>query len=84
MSATGFERSEFDDLLPLLLDQVAPVRLFRIDPVKAHAQAILDHGHGVVAEPAEGAQIVDVFPTTGVTIGDMLDGRGREFQKTQK
>ena len=28
---------------------------------KAHAQAVFEHGHGVVAESAEGAQIVALF-----------------------
>ena len=58
---------------------VAPLRVFGIDAVQAHAQAVFDHGHGVVAEAAEGAQVVHAFVAARAAVGDVLNGGRRRL-----
>ena len=56
--AAGLQRTESNDLLalPMILSRQRGSSGF--DAVQAHAQAVFDHRHGVVAEAAERAQIV--------------------------
>src|SRR5208337_2952075 len=91
-SAASFERSKPDDLVSLSDDFVTPARVFGIDPVQPHAQAVFDHRYRVVAETAQRA---DVFKTflhnlfvgegrkvvflASMPVGDVLAGDSRRF-----
>jgi hypothetical protein len=57
------------------------MRVFGIDAVQAHAQAVFDHGHSVVAEAAEGAQIVPEFIAARAAVSDVLHRGGGGLAK---
>ena len=65
--------------LALVDDRLTPLRVFGVDAVQAHAQAVFDHRHGIVAQAAKRTQVVLGLISAGVAIGDMLDGRRRRF-----
>ena len=75
-AASGFQRTEIDDLPALVDDGVARAGFLRVDAVQAHAQAVLDHRHCVVTKPAERSQIVLGLVSAGPAVRDVLNGRG--------
>ncbi len=53
--------------------------VFGVDSIHAHAKAIFDHRHGIVAEAAERAQIARFFAAPCAPVRDVLHGSGRRL-----
>jgi hypothetical protein len=80
----GFKGTESYYLIALVYDHVPPSRLFRVDTIQTHSQAILEHGYRVVAKPTQGAQIINVLIATRAAIGYVLNGRCRGLAEKAK
>src|SRR5690606_2653804 len=74
-AAPAFDAAELPDFIALGDNPVAPLGVGGIDAVQRHAETVLKHGAGVVAEAAKRGQLlIDVLVATRVAIADVLDG----------